>query len=229
MNNKYVGVKPGIKVTYNNQNYMVLSYVDSDYVLCKPFGNNGTEKILIKSLSMPDIQSTQDLSKMKDREWQLVQKRFTAIEPLIYGTTSRTVEAVEKRAKEFNVSVATLYRWIKVYLSTGLVSALIPKTRTDKGFVRIPLEVQAVIDYYVRKDYLTVKKKPLISKIINKITLKCQLKGIKVPHPNTIRNYINKLDSEPIDEASNDDIVIEGVGKQSSQIAGYGLAQQQQY
>jgi len=51
--------------------------------------------------------------------WEIAKKRFEIIKPLL--TPKRTKKQVEKRAKEFNLNPATLYRWINQYEESNLV------------------------------------------------------------------------------------------------------------
>ena len=192
---KFDSIRPGMQVTYRDEDYVVLQYIDLNYALCKGMKTNVMETILIKSLQIPLTQSKEDLLHIKDQDWQTAQQRFEIIKPLIDGTIMRTADTVAIRAAENKVSSATIYRWINVYQDTGLISSLIPRQRLDKGKNRVTSEAQKVIDFYIEREYLT-SQKPLMSKIINKIILECKDKAIDIPHPNTIRNIINKIPDE---------------------------------
>lgn len=134
----------------------------------------------------------QDLAEIVDDDWQIAQKRFAAISPLIGKLPIGRDEAV-RRAKEVNVDPATLYRWLRRYNAYGTVTALIPKKRGwQEGKSRISPDVDAVIEETIKDYYLTLQRSTP-KKTITEVLRRCAERGIKAPNHMTIRARIAKV------------------------------------
>lgn len=139
-----------------------------------------------------DKDSHQDLADIGDEDWKIAEQRFAAIKPLLHDSFIGRQE-VESRAKEIGVDAATLYRWIQKYSAIGVVSALIPKKRGWKeGKSRIPEFSDKVIEEVIRDFYLTPQR-PTDTKTVSEVLRRCQQRGIKPPHPTTIRARLAKV------------------------------------
>lgn len=109
----------------------------------------------------PEVGPTRDSSHLtQDRAaWDETLERFAIIKPLLQGR--RSVEDVKNAAERSGKSVPTIYRWLKRYEKTNLVSSLSKSARFDKGQGRLPKEVQDIIDeqietYYLKKERRSV-------------------------------------------------------------------------
>lgn len=192
---KFDFIRPGVLFKHNDKNYVVIKYIDFNSVLCKDLDTNLGVEIAVKLIQVQNNSTKDDLSKIKDEDWGIALKRYEIIKPLINGSIIRTAHNVKAHALEHNVSTQTLYNWINSYNRTGQTSSLIPKSRADTGKNKISPEAQEIIDTYIQKEYLT-SQKPLASKVITKIMMECKSKNIEPPHPNTIRNIIDRLPDE---------------------------------
>lgn len=134
----------------------------------------------------------QDLAEIADDDWQIAQQRFAAIGPLV-GKFQFGRAEVERRAKEFNVSPATLYRWLQRYNAYGTVTALIPKKRGwQEGKSRIHPDADAVIEQTIKDYYLTAQR-PTAKKTITEVLRRCAERGINPPSHMTIRSRITRV------------------------------------
>lgn len=139
-----------------------------------------------------DLSTTQDLAEIADVDWQVAQQRFAAISPLV-GKCLIGRDEVERRAKEVNVNVATLYRWLQRYNAYDTVTALIPKKRGWKeGKSRIPADADEVIEQTIRDYYLTPQR-PTAKKTVIEVQRRCAERGIKAPNHMTIRARIARV------------------------------------
>lgn len=135
---------------------------------------------------------TQDLAEIADEDWRVAQQRFAAISPLL-GKCLIGRDEVERRAKEVNVNLATLYRWLHRYNAYGTVTALIPKKRGWKeGKSRIPADADEVIEQTIRDYYLTPQR-PTAKKTVIEVQRRCAERGIKAPNHMTIRARIARI------------------------------------
>jgi len=136
-----------------------------------------------------------DLAEIVDEDWQEAERRYAAIKPVIDQAFIGRKE-IEVRAKAINVDVATLYRWIKTYKSTGSVVSLIPQKRGWKlGAIRIPEKMEQIIQTVIDEYYLTIQR-PTVQKTVSEVKRKCEQQGIDPPSSSTIRNRITKIDEK---------------------------------
>lgn len=91
---------------------------------------------------------------------------------------NRTRPEVELVAKSHKVGTNTLYRWIRAYEDTGLLTSLFPQVRSDRGERKLTEEAEAIIKEIVEDEYLSGQKKsdllednnpesPILGKFIN--------------------------------------------------------------
>nr|HAS2387056.1 DDE-type integrase/transposase/recombinase [Vibrio cholerae O1] len=137
-------------------------------------------------------ETLQDLSDIADEDWQVAQKRYAAIRPLI-GQLYIGREGAERRAKEVGINVATLYRWLKRFNAYGSVTALLPMKRGWKeGNQRISKEADDIIHQVIRDYYLTPQR-PTVKKTVIEVFRRCNERGIQSPSHMTIRARITRV------------------------------------
>lgn len=133
-----------------------------------------------------------DIDEFADQDWQIAEQRYAAIKPLL-SIPMMGRQDVEARAQEVGVNTATLYRWLRSYKGHGVLSALIPKKRGWKaGHSRIPAFAESIINEVLDDTYLT-KQRSSAQKVVIEVKRRCQERGVKSPHPSTIRARINKI------------------------------------
>lgn len=71
----------------------------------------------------------------EDRE-QIAYKRYQVILPLVKSDFDEKTELIIEVAEKENISIRTLWRWIKDFTIQGL-KGLMPKERSDKGKIRV--------------------------------------------------------------------------------------------
>ncbi|MFX4232948.1 Mu transposase C-terminal domain-containing protein [Aliarcobacter butzleri] len=188
-------IREGNKVYKLNNEYVITSIIDFNYVFAKSTSTFETERIAIKDLaSKPlDIQKInvcEDLSLIPKKKLDEARKRYEAIKPLI-GLNSR--KEIEKRAKELQVSPTTLYNWLRDYNSTGQLSSLVQtKIKGGKGQSRLTNEQDEIIDIVLKEYYLT-NLKPTVSRTYEEVVIRCKNAKIKPPSQVTVRRRVNSL------------------------------------
>ena len=190
-----LSLRKGNKVSYKNENYEILNPIDLENVLCKNLITGNVIKLPIKELSNPeDVKSGNwiPLEAYNEKDWKIGENRYEIIKPLL--KPALTKKEVAERAKEFNISHITLYRWIKRFRATGSISSLIPnyRERGGKGKTRLEEDIEKIIKNFIDEQYLSKQKIPA-SKLIENIRIFFKQSGMAVPSDNTIRNRINAL------------------------------------
>jgi putative transposase len=133
----------------------------------------------------------QDLLHIDDENWEIANQRFSVIKPLL-ALKNRTRQDVANVADANNVHTNTVYGWLKIYESFGVVSSLLPRVRNDKGVTKLDERVEEVIKEFIASDYLT-KQKKRPKKVIDLVKARCLKEKLPVPHDNTIRSRIRSL------------------------------------
>lgn len=154
--------------------------------------------VLLAELKSSPEQNTEEsvtLDSISDKDWEIAQKRFSIIEPIINADkegkpiTNRT-EWIKGIAKENSVGYVTLYRWLNDYYSTGMISSLIPQEKKGgRGQSRLDDSIDLIINETIQDFYLTSQTKSQ-SKTVEEVLFRCRNAGVEPPHENTIRNRI---------------------------------------
>ncbi|AJQ92277.1 MULTISPECIES: Mu transposase C-terminal domain-containing protein [Gynuella] len=186
-----VNIDTGAIVQHGASTYRIVQILDFNSVIGMDLETGRSvplrtgELRSIEDNALPSI----DLADIADEDWQIAQKRFSAISSLV-GKAAVGREAAEQRAKELNINVATLYRWLRKYNAYGTVTALIPQKRGWKqGNNKISKAAEDIIDQVIRDYYLT-KQRPTPRKVVIEVLRLCHDRGVKPPSHMTIRARI---------------------------------------
>lgn len=198
--NRKLNLLPGSAVIFDDRHYVILDVSGLDAVIAKEVGSGRAERIAVEKLKPLPVDETtsprKDLLAIKDEDWIEARRRFEIIRPLLDSSgTNRDGEKVRVAAKESGFNAATLYRWIKAYRETGLVSSLIRSSRKDSGKSRLDPEVDKIIKGAIEKYFLSPERySPTDTWDV--ITAECMEKGFAAPHINTVRNRIALISEE---------------------------------
>ncbi|MBE0491316.1 MAG: DDE-type integrase/transposase/recombinase [Sulfurospirillum sp.] len=196
-----ISLKIGSIVYFENKAYKITKPISTKEVLGKeldpPYELKVLKVIYLKA-QQEERKKEIDISIVDDKSWTIANERFKIIEPFV-GDSLNTTEDVKKRAEEFNVSMPTLYRWISIYKSSGTISSLIPnyKRRGGVNKGRLGEEEESIISKVTEEKYLNPQKYSL-KVIYRDIVEKFSQAGLPIPHINTIRNRVKKIDPKLI-------------------------------
>lgn len=195
LDRRRVTLKKGALVQKGTQKYRISDIVSFQKAVGTNLDNNRTKLLNIDDL-MPiddpklEKKLSKDDSEVSDQQWQIAQKRFEIISPIV-NSSSRA--EIEKIADEQGVHYTTIYNWLREYRNSNSISALLPEKRGWKTKrSRLPKKVEEIIQKGIDDFYLTTQR-PAISKVIEYIATQCHKAGLDAPHPNSIRNRINNI------------------------------------
>ena len=178
-------ITPGKLVYWDNKAAIVLELKGFSEAIIRIVESGVTEIVRASNLSLristPDSEQGKHLL-AKDKEWEVALSRFETIKPLLEKST-RTESDVERVAFECGKGVTTIYRWLKQFEETGLVSSLLRQQRTDKGHHKLNAEVEELIATQITKIYLQ-KERPSVLKLYRIIKSECIDADLPVPHKN---------------------------------------------
>ena len=192
--------EPGQLVRSGDKIFRVTHLLSVDSVLAEDVETHEALRLRIENIVplSPEAVSVQtrvperDLAQYSEAEWGEAQRRFQAIKPLL-DNPLRTRGDAEQVAEKYQVHVATLYKWLKIYQEAGHVSALVPFKRGRKqGSVLLSPEQEKLLETAIEDVYLN-KQRHKPQDVIEEVFRRSRLAKITPPHPNTVRNRIAVL------------------------------------
>lgn len=191
-----LSLAPGAEVMVADRFGIVIRSIDMNTVLVRDSQSGQTQNVDIKDIHPhpKNIMASPKLESVSDDMLKLAQGRLDAIRPLL-RIAKRTRQQVDLRAQEIGVHPNTLYTWLGLYESSGLLTALIPKVRNDKGMRRLSEGVEAIIQAVLDEEYLRKQRKSPAN-VHREIVRRCKAATLDIPHLNTIRKRIEALPLE---------------------------------
>jgi len=188
-----VRLNRGAEVKFNDRRYRINKVINLTEVMLLDPDSGELLTARVQDLKAVDskVAIAHDLVAVDDKLWRVAQERLAIIKPLL-KMDNRTRSEVELVAKSHKVGTNTLYRWIKAYEESGLLTSLFPQVRSDKGERKITEEAEAIIQKIVEDEYLSGQKKSQ-AKVCEYVRKACRKAGIEPPHDNTVRNRIKDL------------------------------------
>ena len=187
-----IKIEVGKEVVYHSKRCTVKKLIDLDTVLLFDFEKH--ESLVAQINEIEAVSTNQptntDLEIIDDNAWDKAKLRFDAIAPLLNSKHKRA--DVKNRAQELNIGTSTLYKWIKQYKDSEILTSLASQRRSDNGKSRLSPEIQALIEEAINNVYLTTQRKS-VQKVFMAVRRACFEKQLKPPHINTLRNRIDKL------------------------------------
>jgi putative transposase len=125
--------------------------------------------------------------------------RYEAIQPLLEAPRI-DVHVLKDVAARTGRHQATVYRWLKRYGRERQQTALIPAKRgVEPGHCRLRPEVEAIVNAAIKERYLT-RNRVKATQLHRDVALKCRSARLPVPHVNTVRNRISRIEPRTLVE-----------------------------
>lgn len=188
----------GEKVMYNNLPCVIVRIINVSTVSVEEIKTNIIHTINVSELtpydSSRESKYSNQVHSLTEKEWEKAKYRYNII---LKALESRgNLDVIKETSLKHKVSIPTIYRWIKLYDETGLISSLAGRRKTGGvGKSRLTKVVDEIIDDKIYSVYLTNSRKS-ITKTIREIKIACDDLKIKPPHSNTIRNRIKNISEE---------------------------------
>lgn len=187
----------GATVFYRGKRHIIRQESEdfATVVLFEPESGKLVEAQIVELSPSEPLQSSpqKDLNAHDKEALAEAERKYEIIKPLL-DKPGRTKKEVQARAAETNVHYVTMYRLLKLFETTGKLTAFVRNDRKDKGKTQLSDEVEKILSDTIEARYLT-KQKRSPAKIIREVNGLCAKAGIEAPHANTIRNRIKKLDA----------------------------------
>lgn len=194
-------IEKGATISSHGREYVVVALADINLVLAKEIGSG--EKVLLKIGDLepprpvinrePEPIAERNLETVAAEDWLIAEERKRLITPLLNKDFQRRDALSAQLAKEAEVSVATIYRWLSSYRHSELLSSLLPNhtLRGGKGKPRLSPEVETIIATTIENFY-EIEQKNSIAATIEEIRRLCSNANLPLPAINTIRSRLGK-------------------------------------
>jgi len=195
--NATMEIKPGAKVEFSGVVYEITHIIDMESVLVQNPADGDAKRLFIKDLQLPgnkcgEEQPQTNLEAVPDKDWIIAQERLGHLVPLL-NAEKRTRKMVSEAAKKAGVDAVTIYRWLKKYKDSMLLSSLLPEDKSGgRGRSRLDKETEKIIQATI-EDYYLNKQKPSVQHTCNEAIRRCKNAGVSLPSPVTVRRRISVL------------------------------------
>lgn len=200
----FMRVSVGDRVVAGGGDALVTHVVGADQVVVRYLTTGAVQQVPIRTLRPVPQSSSEprvhtDLSLVSNEDWAVSQMRYQAVKPLLEARRIDS-EVLKKVAASTGRHPATIYRWLKCYKEEGQQTALIPAKRgVEPGHSRLQPEVEAIVRAAIEERYLT-RNRIQATHLHRDVALKCRSAGLPVPHVNTIRTRISRIEPRTLVE-----------------------------
>ena len=166
----YFYIQEKAKVLFNNKECIIIKIESLTEITISEILSNKIYVVNINEIK-PSVSKNNDdkydIELLTEKKWESAQKRFNLIKDLIYS--KKTKEDVAKVAKENNIGISTIYKWIKLFNENGTVASILGKEKNGgRGKSRLTVEQEKIISEVIEKHYLNNSRNS-INKTIRKI------------------------------------------------------------
>ncbi|MFI8615970.1 helix-turn-helix domain-containing protein [Acidovorax sp. NPDC077693] len=193
-------VLPGSRVMFENAVYRISDFADPERaVLATDDGAYVVAPIASLRPVAGRAARSDDLVSIDRSRWEKAFDVYRHIQDLEAVDKHVMSTELDRKAKFLGVHRSTMYRWIKRYRETGLISSLLRPVRADRGESRLSEEVEAIVSQCIRTHYLTSNRKR-VSSLVSEIAKKCSEKGLKAPSSYAITARVRRLEPAMVAE-----------------------------
>lgn len=198
-------IVPGSLCSSDGKQATVQKFIDFRKVIIRETVSGELHVREIAELDFGDkpMVNEQYVDAISDDDWKEANRRYSIIKPLIEAERGMKLEInktvlVRELSEAHDVGYSTIYRWLSVFNTTGLLSSLVPtKRHGGKDKSRLSKEIVLLMDSVIGEHYLNAQKRSKKNTAIEVIRC-CKNAGMEAPHTNTIYNRIKLIDKKKI-------------------------------
>lgn len=200
----HMAIQRGSVIHQNGREYLVTRLIDLNKVLAKEIASGQLVVLELGSSELadnPPIKSWRkhefDLESVSESDWKEVDRRYKAIEPLLFRRADRSAQDWLVAANAAGVGKSTIYRWVKDYQNSGVLTELLPRrTQGAPGKSRLKAEVKAIVDDFLQNKFMTMQK-PTPAAAVREIRRLCSNAGLMpLPSKGAVYRHIEWLNGE---------------------------------
>ena len=180
----FINYIEGAAVKYDGRRYVITHLLDLESVLAKDEETGKTEHLYIKDLASLGHSTPTGTQEgvipvlMEKEKWEEAEQWFERISPLL-SSQRRTMEMVEKIARDAGVHRATVYRKLSLFEQLGKVSRLArSKSSGGKGKSRLSGDLENILQATIDEFYLNKQRqKRSIKKTVEEVEHRCRIRN----------------------------------------------------
>ena len=201
----FMRIREGSQVWVGGRQAVITHVVNADQVIVRSLDTGTVEQVLVRSLRsaigpLTEQRPRPDLSLIPQEDWAVAQKRYETLQPLL-GAEKVDAGLLKEVAAAAGRHQATIYRWLKRYKQEAEQTALIPaKKGALPGSGRLAPEVEAIINAAIKERFLA-RNRLKSTHLHREVATKCRSANLPMPHVNTIRARISRLEPRAAVEA----------------------------
>jgi len=192
-------IRPGQLVYWRNQPTIVMELKGFSDAILRTLDGTRTDIAPVADLTLGPISADPKPAQhllAKDKDWDKAVERFEIIRPLLEIPNRETAD-VERVAEAAGTSLTTIYRWLRRFEETGLVSSLLRSARSDKGQQRLHEEVEEIIALQIQTYYLK-QERPSVLKLYRRILEACDAADVDPPNKNTVYARVREIEQREL-------------------------------
>jgi putative transposase len=140
---------------------------------------------------MNNTRSTSELSLVPEAQWEEARRCMSVIQRLANNPT-RGQDEIDCAVRELGFSRAQVYILLRRYLADPRLTSLLPRRRgPDRGFSKLTVEVEQLVDEAIESVYLA-QQRPKISDLVMEIRRRCRAVGLMSPGRKAIATRVRK-------------------------------------
>lgn len=194
---QFFQIEVGDHVRSGTRTYRVTHVLAIDSILALDLDTKESTRLRLETVQRLDsgdepAPARRDLEEFSQEDWAIAQKRLSIIKPFIEEPLRTRADAVTIAGKN-GVHVATFYRWVHLFESSGQTSSLVPDKRGRKRGTRLLRPEQehaiqaAIEDKYLSKDRGTAQD------VVDEVQRMCRLAKLPIPNHNTVRARLREV------------------------------------
>lgn len=188
---------------FNDKKAKIKKFIDFKKVIIQFVLDDELEIVELSKLNFDENFEVDQkyIDTISDNDWKIANDRYSIIKPILDVERNTNLEInktefIKEICLKKNIGYTTIYRWLGLYNTTGLVSSLVPSKKTGgQGSSRLNSETELILKDTIDNFYLNSSKQTKKNTAIECIR-RCKNAGVEAPHVNTIFNRINALDKK---------------------------------
>jgi len=132
-----------------------------------------------------------DLSLVPEAQWEEARRCMSVIQALA-NNSARGQDEIDNAVRELGFSRAQVYILLRRYLADPRLTSLLPRRRgPDRGFSKLAVEVEKLVDETIDAVYLA-QQRPRVSDLVMEIRRRCRAVGLMAPGRKAIATRLRK-------------------------------------
>lgn len=133
-----------------------------------------------------------DLAGITQEQFSEAQRKYEIIKPLVDHERCNSA-LIKEAADAADVSTATIYRWLKEFRTSRVMTSMMRRSRSDAGKSRIGEVAEAIVTQIIAEYWLTTQKRSY-AKVYHELKMRCRSAKVRTPSLPTLIDRIVRIE-----------------------------------